>query len=60
MRLTVSLKPNEISPLIKPRSTPALPICEYGACSSSNCNCKSYEGTDNTCNNCDCNYDKHW
>ncbi|UXE62542.1 MAG: hypothetical protein KA717_07215 [Woronichinia naegeliana WA131] len=32
----------------------------YGACSSSGCNCKSYEGRGDTCENCGHNYDRHW
>ncbi|MEH1969056.1 hypothetical protein [Nostoc sp.] len=34
--------------------------CGYGACSASDCNCKGYEGSGQTCENCGYNYSKHW
>ncbi|MGJ5633280.1 hypothetical protein [Nostoc sp. CALU 1950] len=34
--------------------------CGYGACSASGCNCKGYEGSGETCENCGHNYSKHW
>jgi translation initiation factor 2 gamma subunit (eIF-2gamma) len=32
----------------------------YGACSVSGCNCKSYMGSADTCENCGHNYGLHW
>lgn len=32
----------------------------YGACSVSGCNCQSYMGNDDTCQNCGHNYSLHW
>jgi hypothetical protein len=34
--------------------------CGYGACAVSGCNCRAYEGRDNTCGNCGHNYERHW
>jgi hypothetical protein len=32
----------------------------YGACSVSGCNCQSYMGSADTCQNCGHNYGLHW
>ena len=32
----------------------------YGACSVSGCNCQSYMGNADTCENCGHNYRLHW
>jgi hypothetical protein len=60
MRSNVLLKPTAISLVVNPRSTLELSVYGYGACSSSGCNCKSYEGNGATCGNCGHNYDRHW
>jgi hypothetical protein len=54
------LQPKSIALLIKSRQKVKSPHCGYGACSSSGCNCKQYEGNANTCGNCGHSYDRHW
>lgn len=45
---------------LRPNNPATGPVAGYGACSTSGCNCRGYEGSGNTCENCGHSYEKHW
>jgi hypothetical protein len=60
MKPNALLQPTITKLILKPYPNNKPLRSGYGACSSSGCNCKSYEGRGDTCENCGHNYDRHW
>jgi hypothetical protein len=60
MKSNALLQPTIAKLILTPRRKNKPLRSGYGACSSSGCNCKSYEGSGSTCENCGHNYDRHW
>ncbi len=59
MKPLILFKPTLTQAIFKSRHNNR-PRCGYGSCSSSGCNCQTYEGSGSTCSNCGHNYGTHY